>query len=428
MYPLISIIGILVFMAIAWLLSTHRKIINWRVILWGLLIQIVFALFIFKVPAGHHVFIFLNNVVIKILDSASAGARFVFGRLALPPGTVNEEGEKSLGFILAFQGFPTIIFFSALMAILYFIRVLPFLIRWFAWLFTRLMRISGVESLCTVSNIFFGVESVFTVKPYLKKLTVSEFATILTVSMSTVASNVMALYVYNLKTVFPTIAGHLISASFLSAPAAIIISKLMIPETGEPVTMGLNVAPQYEREENLFSAIINAAQSAVKFIVGIVALLIAIISIVYLVDLILGWLSTLAGFEHALSLKGILGLLFYPFTFLLGIPVQEVGVASQIIGERVVVTEVTAYRDLAVAIQQGVIRMPRTVIITSYALCGFAHFASMAIFVGGLTALVPEKLNMLSRISFKCLIAATLACMMTAGIAGIFMGSGSILF
>ena len=427
MYPFISFLGLFVFMAVAWLLSSHKKVINWRVIIWGLMFQLVFALFIFKVPAGHKVFIFFNDVVIKVLESASAGAEFVFGRLALPPGKINEAGEKSLGFILAFQGFPAIIFFSALMSIFYFIRFMPFLIKWFAYFFTRVMRISGVESLCSVSNIFFGIESVFTIKPFLKKLTVSEFTTILTVSMSTVASNVMALYVYNLKDLFPTIAGHLISASFLSAPAAIIISKLMVPETDQPTTLGLKIEPYYERENNLFVAIINAAQSAVKFIVGIVALLIAIISIVYLVDLILAWFSGIAGFENALSLKGILGYLFYPFTFVLGIPIEDAGIASQIIGERMVVTEVKAYQDLAIAIQSGAIQNPRTTIITSYALCGFAHFASMAIFIGGIVALVPEKVNILAKIGFKCLLAATLACLMTACIAGLFIGKVTIL-
>jgi CNT family concentrative nucleoside transporter len=427
-YNLISLTGTVLLMVIAWLLSQNKKVINWRLIFWGIGFQVIFAFFIFKIPAGTKIFLVLNDIVIKILDSAAEGARFVFGRLALPPGTHNEAGETSLGFILAFQAFPTIIFFSALTASLYFIRFIPWIIKWFAYIFTRLMRISGVESLCAVSNIFFGIESVFTIKPHLKALTRSELATILTVGMSTVASNVLALYVFSLKEQFPNIAGHLISASFLSAPAAIIMSKLMLPETDTPKTLGLKLSPYYEREENLFMAIINGANAGLRFIAGIVALLIAVVSLVYLFDMFIGWLGRIAGIPAELSLKTIMGYIFYPLTFILGIPVSEVGAASQIIGEKIVLTEVVAYNDLAQAIQNGVISSPRTIIITSYALCGFTHLASMAIFVGGISVLIPERTKLLTKLSFRCLIAATLACLMTAAIAGIFSSESNLLF
>lgn len=424
---LVSFSGIFVFMGIAWALSDQRKTINWRLILWGISLQLLFGLFIFVVPAGTKFFLVLNQVVITILDSAAEGARFVFGRLALPPGTENSSGESSLGFILAFQAFPTIIFFSALTSILYFIKLIPYLIKWCAYLFTRLMRISGVESLFAVSNVFFGIESVFTIKPHLKRLTRSELATLLTVGMSTVASNVLALYVFSLRDQFPNIAGHLISASFLSAPAALIMSKLMFPETEEPETLGKQVSPHYQREENIFMAVINGANSGLKFIAGIVALLIAVVSLVYLFDIILKGTSEMAGLEQGLSLKSIMGYIFYPLTFLLGIPGEEVGVASQIIGEKLVLTEVVAYNDLAAAVRSGTISSPRTIIITSYALCGFTHLASMAIFVGGIAALVPDRTKQLTRMSFKCLIGATLACLMTASIAGIFASESGVL-
>ncbi|MBN2349174.1 MAG: hypothetical protein JXJ22_10070 [Bacteroidales bacterium] len=427
-YNLISFSGLFILMAIAWLFSPNKKNINWRVILWGLGFQFLFALFIFKVPAGYKVFLFLNDVVIKILDSASEGAKFVFGRLALPPGTKNASGETSLGFILAFQGFPTIIFFSALTAILYFIKLIPFLIKWFAFLFTKMMRISGVESLFAVSNIFFGIESVFTIKPYLKTLTRSELAVLLTVGMSTVASNILALYVFSLRDQFPTIAGHLISASFLSVPAAIIMSKLMIPELGKPVTLGVKVQPFYEKEENIFIAIINGANAGVKFIAGIVALLIAVVSLVYLFDLLLVGFSKLLGIESGLSLKVILGYIFYPITLILGIPVNEAWAASQIIGEKIVLTEVVSYTDLATAVRTGIIQSPRTILITSYALCGFTHLASMAIFIGGISAIIPDRMKMITQIGFQCLLAATLACLMTACIAGVFVSGNSMLF
>jgi len=209
-YNLVSFAGIFVLTGFAWILSADRRNMNWRVIFWGIAIQLLIAVFVFVVPAGTKVFLFVNDVVVKILDSASAGAEFVFGPLAIPPGQTSDTGQKSLGPILAFQAFPTIIFFSALIAILYYFGVMPLVIRAFAYVFTKLMRVSGAESLVTASNIFVGVESNLTVKPYLARMTQSEICTVLTVGMATVASNVLALYVFSLKEVFPTIAGHLI--------------------------------------------------------------------------------------------------------------------------------------------------------------------------------------------------------------------------
>ena len=202
-------------------------------------------------------FLFVNDPVIKILDSASAGTHFLFGRLALPPGTTADNGEASLGFFLAFQGLATIVFFASLMGILYYLKIMPFLIRGFAYVFTTLMRISGAESLCTSSNIFVGAESSLTIRPHLEKMTRSELTTILTASMATVASNVLAIYVFNLKDYFPTIAGHLVSASILSAPAAVMMSKIILPETETPETLGRHVKPDYIRESNIIEAIIN---------------------------------------------------------------------------------------------------------------------------------------------------------------------------
>jgi len=258
-YNIISFCGIFVLLFIAWLLSANRKVINWRVIGWGIGLQMLFALFIFLVPAGTKFFLIVNDVVVKILDSATAGTRFLFGRLALPPGTTNEAGETSLGFFLAFQALPTIVFFAALVSALYYLGVMTWLVRIFAFIFTKLMRISGAESLCASSNIFVGIESALTIRPYLGKMTRSELCTILTAGMATIASSMLALYVFILKSKFPTIAGHLVSASILSAPAAIVMSKLLCPETDTPVTLGENVKPHYEKEANLFASIINGA-------------------------------------------------------------------------------------------------------------------------------------------------------------------------
>jgi CNT family concentrative nucleoside transporter len=289
------------------------------------------------------------------------------------------------------------------------------------------MRISGAESLCAASNIFIGLESAFTIKPHLKDMTRSELFTVLTVCMSTVASNVLALYVFSLKDQFPMIAGHLISASFLSIPAALIISKLMMPESEQPKTLGINIEPHYEKEENIFMAVINGANAGVKFIVGIVALLIAVISLIALVNLVLGNIGLLFGANVDLTLQSLLAYLFYPFTLMLGVPLSDLDVVSRIVGERIILTEVTAYQDLALALKQGTLQNPRSIIITTYALCGFAHLASMAIFIGGIAAIIPKRMKILTQIGFKALIAATLACLMTACIAGIFATDSSIL-
>lgn len=430
-YNLVSLAGIFILLGFAWLCSVNKKQMNWRVILWGTGLQLFFAFFIFIVPIGSKIFLFINDIVIKVLESATAGTRFLFGRLALPPGTTGAAGETSLGFYLAFQGLATIVFFAALMGILYYLKVMPLVIRGFAYVFTRLMRISGAESLCASSNIFVGSESVLTIRPHLEKMTHSELTTILTAAMATVASNILAVYVFALQNHFPTIAAHLVSASILSAPAALVMSKILMPETEKPETLGVDIKPEYARESNIIEAIINAAYAGVKLIVGICALLLAFLGLVALLDLIVGgagaWINKLIGLNIDWTLKGLLGYIFYPFTIIIGIPLQDAGHIARIIGERTVVTEVTAYQDLSVILGQGILRHPRSAVICTYALCGFAHVASLAIFVGGISALVPSRTKDLSKLGPRALLAATLACLMTACVAGTFFNQSSIL-
>ena len=431
-YNIISFFGIFVLLGVAWIISADRKTMNWRLIGGGLGLQMLFALFVFVFPPGAKVFLWLNDIVVKVMNSASAGAEFMFGRLALPPGTVNAAGEESLGFFLAFQGLPTIIFFSALMSILYYYNILPRVIRGFAYMFTRLLRISGAESLCAASNIFVGVESTLTVRPHLERMTRSELTTILTASMATVASNVLALYVFSLKSTFPTIAAHLVSASILSAPAAIVMSKIVMPETETPLTMGKHIRIEYEREKSVFEAIINGANTGVRLIVGIGALLIAFLGLIALADLLIGgvggWVNGAFGIGIDWSLAGLLGYVAYPLALILGVPPADAGIVAGIIGERIIVTEVVAYQDLARAMSAGLIVYGRSSVICAYALCGFAHVASLAIFIGGITALAPGTTGTLSRVGLRALIAATLACLMTACVAGTFYVEGSILF
>lgn len=426
MYNVISFLGIFGFIAIGWLFSTNRKKTSWRLVLSGVTLQLIFAVFVFVLPVGSQLFLWLNDMVLKVIDASTAGTKFVFGSLAIPPGL-----EGSHGFILAFQSLPTIIFFSALISVLYFFNVMPLLIRFFASVFTRLMKVSGAESLCAASNIFVGVEASFTVKPHIPKMTRSELCTMLTAGMATVASNVLALYVFTLKAQFPTIAGHLISASILSAPAAIVMSKLLMPEEQVPETAGVSIKPHYEKPSNLFEAIINGAQDGVKMIVGVAALLIAVLGLVALIDMVLGGAGgSINRFTHVnidWSLKDISGYLFYPFSLLMGVPLNDAFIVGKIVGERLIATEVAGYQDLSLAISSNLIHHSRSIVITTYALCGFAHLASMAIFVGGISALVPGRTRDLSKIAVRALFAATLACCMTACIAGTFFNESSIL-
>ena len=431
LYNLVSFFGIFVIAFLAWLCSSNKRIINWRLVLWGIGFQLIVAFFIFILPVGGKIFLFINNIVVSVLDTSKAGLEFLFGPLALSPGAVNASGEVSIGYILAFQGLGTIIFFAALVAALYHLKVMPLIIRGFSYVFTKLMRVSGAEALSASSNIFVGAESALVVKPHLKEMTKSELTTILAVSMGTIASTVLAIYVSFLHGQMPTIAGHLISASVISAPAAVVLSKLIVPETETPKTLGLNVKPHYERDDNLIMAIINGAWSGLRLLGGIITLLIAFLGILALLDLILGlfggYLNNWFNWNFDWTLQSLLGYVFYPLTLILGVPPADALEIARIIGERSVTTELVSYQHLAQLLSEDTLIHPRSAIIASYALCGFAHIASLAIFVGGVGALAPERLKDLSRVGFRALLAATLACLMTGAVAGTFFTAGSIL-
>ena len=258
-------------------------------------------------------------------------------------------------------------------------------------------------------------------------------ATVLAAGMGTIASTVLALYVMQLQGQLPTIAGHLVSASLLSAPAAVMMSKLIVPENKAPKTLGLDVKPHYEREDNLIAAIINGANSGLRLLGGIITLLIAFLGLLALLDLILGWmggyLNQLLGIQFTWSIQAVLGYIFYPFALILGVPPVDALEIARLLGERTVATEVVAYQHLADYLAAGDLIHPRSAIIASYALCGFAHIASLAIFVGGLGALVPERMKDISRLGLRALLAATLACLITGAVAGVFYlpGSGFLL-
>lgn len=416
----ISLAGIGIFIGLAWLLSERRHAISWSTVAGALLLDFTIGALIFLVPHSTEIFLWLNRAVIKLLSFAGEGARFLFGVLALEPGERAPDGSASLGYFMAFQMLPAVIFFSALMSLLYHLKVIQPLIRFFAILFRRFMKLSGAEALCNASNIFVGIEAVFSIRPFLERLTRSEFFTILTACMATVASTTLAIYVSFLKDQIPTIAGHLISASVLAIPASIMISKIMVPETGEPVTMGHLPAEPKRRSGNFMGAVVEGAWEGMKLAVGIGTLLIAVLGLVALADAVLRKTGTFFPGAVDLSLKGILGWLMIPFVWCLGITGADLVPAAQILGERWILTEVVAYRDLASMSASGAISSLRTLVVMSYALCGFTHVASVAIFVGGVSALVPSRRDEIAALGMKSLFAAFLATVTTGAIAGVF--------
>ena len=419
----VSLVGFVIFASVAWLLSSNRRRVAWKTIAWGVALQLIIGLIIFRLPVSHRLLLWLNDAVLVLLNASKSGSVFLFGPLAASPG---EPG--SVGFILVFQVLPVVIFFAAFTAMLYHLRVLQVIVRLFAKLFHRTMKISGAESLSSAANIFVGIESALVVRPYLEKMTRSELLLLLTTGMATVASSVLGVYVAFLTGVFPQIAGHLISASILSIPACVVVAKLLIPETETPETLAA-VPPEDEssRSKHLMGAIIQGAMDGLKLAAGISALIIAVLGIVALADKILGVVSSWFGMSEPLSIVRILGWIFYPFAFLLGVQTADVPIAARLLGERVILTEVFSYNHLAQAISSGQIMHSRTVVILSYALCGFAHVAAMAIFVGGTASLAPTRRDDLASLGLRALLAATLATLMTGCVAGIFSSGEGVL-
>ncbi len=423
-YNFISCLGILAMMGFLCLFSKSRRHISPKVVIWGVLLQVAFALFIFLAPVGVKLFLFLNGLAMDIIDNSFDGVKFLFGILAIPPGK-----EGSLGFILAFQALPSIIFFAALMELLYYLGIMERIIGVFAKIFAKVMGISGAEALCASAQIFLGIESNLTVRPYLKEMTRSELMVVLTTGMATIASSVLGMYVIILSSTFPTVAGHLISASILLAPAAILTSKIIFPETDKPLTLGRVVKVEYQKASNAIEAIINGAMAGVKMVVAIGALLIAFIGLISLADSGLMYIGKITGSIFKanidLSLTNILKYIFYPFTLAMGVPYEDAPLIAKIIGERIIATEVKSYQDLAILIKEKKILYDRSIVIATYALCGFAHIPSLAIFIGGTSSIVPERTKDISILGLWALFAANIACFITGAVAGIFYTGGS---
>lgn len=427
---LVSLFGWIVLAAMAWVIGGCRRPLPWRTVRGAALLMFALGSVVFLVQQMRPLLVGLNSLVLAVLESGNAGALYFFGPLALGPGQSTDLGEPSIGVVLAAQILPAVIFFAALMAAFYHLRILQPLVNLFGKLFHKSLGLSGAESLAGSSNIFFGVESATTIRPYLEKMTRSELLTVLTCGMATVASTTLAFYVHLLKDVFPQIAGHLISASFLSIPAAAIVSKLMLPECEEPETMG-KVPPihQSRKHGNTMSALAAGSWDGLKLAAGILTFLIAILGVVALIDLGLAKASTpfAASLGGEIDLARVLGWLFTPFAWLLGIESADLIIAGRLLGSRIVLTEIPVYQELAALVESGAIS-PRSLLILSYALCGFTHVASVGIFVGGISALAPSRRDDLAGLGLRALAGATLATLMTGALAGmLFHGQSGLL-
>ncbi len=425
MERLICIAGIVFLIALAWTLSEKRSRISWLTVCGALALQALIAALVFLAPQSQAFFLWLNNAAVKFLDLSREGTLFLFGALALSPGETTPTGLSSLGFFMAFQIFPAVIFFSALMSLLYFLRIVQPLVLLFARVFKRFMRLSGAEALASSSNIFVGIEAVFTIRPYLPRFTRSELFILLVTSMATTASTTLAIYISFLKSQIPTIAGHLISASVLAIPAAILFAKILVPETGQPETMGKIPRGQEARHSNFMAAVSEGAWEGLKLAAGIATLLIAVLGLVAILNFFLAKMGLWIGFTADLSLQKILGWAMIPFAWCLGITGAEAEPAARLLGERFILTEVISYKDMADMAAAGVLHNPRTLLVLSYALCGFAHLASLAIFVGGMSALIPSRRDEIAGLAFKALLAAFLATILTGCMAGMFYTAGN---
>lgn len=420
-----AVLGIVLLIILAWSLSENRRRVPYRVILAALALQFLFALLIFHFPGGKEVFLFVNDAVVLVFEQSRSGAEFLFGPLAAPPGS-----EGSPGFILAFQALPTAIVIAALVALLYHIGFMQRLIWVFANLFRKSLGISGPESVAAASNLFVGIESALAIRPFLATMPRHELALLLTAGMATIASTVLGLYVGVLAPVFPAIAGHLLTANLLSAPAAVMFARLLVPPPDTKKTSSKS-APKLEnsdfKKSNWMQSLTDGAMDGLKLALGISSVLVAFVGLLAVANLLLSQALGLVGIE-GVRFETLLGWLFAPIAWLIGVPWAEAPTVGSLLGTRLIVTEVPAYFQLGELIGSSAMPNPRTAVITVYALCGFAHIPSLGIFVGGISALIPERSGEIGSVALRSLLAATLACLTTGAVAGIVsVGAGSLL-
>ncbi len=404
--------GILSFLGLAWAMSSNRRQVPWRVVAWGMGLQWIIGLVVFRTPLGQGVFEAANVAIRKLNEFAGEGAKLVFGALG-DGGKMQETFGEGVIFAIAIPA--TIILVSALSSLLYHWRVLPWVVTGIAWVMRRTMRTSGSETLATASNIFMGqTEAPLVVKPYLAGMTRSELMALMVGGMATIAGGVAAAYAS-----LGINAGHLLTASILSAPGTLVIAKLMFPETDKSETVDEECALPKSSATNSIDALCQGASDGMRLSINVIAMLIAFVALVYMANAILGWVLSPLGWST--TIQEVIGWLNVPFAWLMGVPPDECVRVGSVLGERVVLNEFMGYLQLTSMMEGEGALSPRTSAIATYALCGFANFGSVAIQIGGIGTLAPERRADLARLGLKAMLGGVLACYLTATIAGLLM-------
>ena len=412
----VSLLGFIVFLSLAWLFSTNRRAVRWRTVGWGIALQLALAVMVIKTPIGFAAFHALGEGTRHFLDFSDAGARFVFG-------------DAFTEHFFAFKVLPTIIFVSAAMTLLYYFGVLQRVVEGIGWVMMRTMRTSGAESLCGAANIFVGqTEAPLFIRPYVPRVTGSELHAVMAGGFATIAAGVMAVYIS-----FGVPAVHLIAASVMAAPMALVVSKLLFPEEGEPETAGRAHAAVERPWVNAVDAAASGATSGLKLALNVGAMLIAFLALLALVNALLGWLGGRVGVPQ-LSLEFLFSYVLWPVAWLMGIPVTDCGSVAVLLGKKTVLNEFIAYLDLktfidnAAAVASGAqaagsvsVISPRSVVLSTYALCGFANIGSIAIQIGGIGGLAPERQGDLARLGVRAMLAGSLANFANACVAGLLL-------
>ena len=405
-----GILGLLAMLALAYIFSTNRRAIRLKTVLWGVVLQIVIAYFVLRFEAGRVLFEIAGAAINKLLSYSFAGSEFVFGELGKP--------NSSLGAIFAFQVLPAIIFIASLFALLYYFGVMQVVIRLAAWVMQRVMSASGAESLNVAASIFMGqTEAPLTIRPYLPKLTRSELMTVMTSGMAHVSGSIMAAYI-----LFGVEAKHLLTAVIMTAPGTVVMAKMLVPEIEESVTAGTLNMNEGERDQNFLAAIARGVSDGLNLAINVAAMLVAFLALIYLCNGILGgshnWLVS-HGIRHfPSSLQQILGWIFAPVAWLVGVPRRDCLAIGNLLGVRMVLNELVAFSFL------GPMKSsldPRSFTIATFALCGFANLGSIGIQIAGIGALAPNQKRELARLGFRAMIAGTMANLMSASIAGMFL-------
>ena len=416
-----GVLGILAVLGAAWLGSTNRTSIRWRTVAWGLGLQFLFAFLVLRFDMGQNAMQWAGGVIQNMLSATYAGTRILFGQLGLPNAgfvgdAMAQNGHPNAGSMFAFQVLPTIIFISAFFAIMYHIGVMQIIIRGLAWVMLKTMRISGAESMNVAASIFMGqTEAPLTIRPFLAKATRSELMTIMTSGMAHVSGGIMAMYISQ-----GISASHLLSAVIMTSPGTIVMAKMMVPETEVPATEGRVVIPKDElhAEENFIGAIARGTIDGGRLAFNVGIMLISFLALVALLDSILNWFH-LGHLWFPGSLGQILGFVFAPIAWLIGVPWHDCSAIGNLLGTRMALNEVIAYINLGA---QKASLSPRSFTIATFALCGFANLGSVGMQIGGIGALVPERRNDLAKLGVRAMLAGTMANLISASIAGMFLG------